>query len=305
MQISKLKKVLLSLVLGMCGVLTLGLVICSFPAGQMALTNVCESLAEEDELPELPPIQDGERALVAPVASITPALRDIAFDLLAATVRVRVDQGSGTGVILWSELSQVTQKYHTFIITNSHAVKNSKTVEIDSFSYMDRKTIACISTYTAAIVRNSSDLDLALLEVRSDAKIGRAAHFVTAVDLDRISLYDQILVCGSGLGEPPYITRGNLAIFQEDHHLITAFSIFGNSGGGAFTEHGKLFGVVSGIRAVEMPGLTLPEPNLTNCIPSFVVTTWLEASQFFFILDENPDLADAYFRQTARRGRFY
>ncbi len=76
---------------------------------------------------------------------------------------------------------------------------------------------------------------------------------------------------------------------------IDAMIIFGSSGGGAFTKDGKLFGVVSGIDAlqtdhcwgiIDLEGeskvqcLTLPMPEIGYIIPPQVVREFILKSKF-------------------------
>lgn len=230
------------------------------------------------------------------------------FDLLAHTVRIRVENSSASGVILWAGQSPTSNLYHTIIITNAHALRGQNEAFVDIFNYIERKTIASITSYTATLLQKSDPLDLAIVEVRSPSSFGIPAELVTLEELNNISLNDNITVCGCGLGNPPYLTRGTLAIYGDDKHLLTTFSIFGNSGGGAYIETGKLFGLISGVAAVEIgheelkTNIVLPEPNLTQCIPSFVIAAWLQRSRFKFIIGEGS--SDEYLQSTSRRTRY-
>ena len=74
------------------------------------------------------------------------------------------------------------------------------------------------------------------------------------------------LFLDADIGRPPYITQGHLSMVSDKYYFATAFAIFGNSGGGLYSQKGSLLGIARLITTVRVKignnTLSLPEPNL-------------------------------------------
>lgn len=229
-------------------------------------------------------------AMIAAIVSDALAKRELpketAFRILNSTVKVDVGNSNGTGVIIFGEKHGNT--VYNYIITNKHVVKDAERVVIKKTNYLNGREVGETASYSGTVLASCENRDLALIEVRAPRAIGNVAGFITIADYKKISLYDPIFICGCPLGNRPAITNGNISSITETSHIVTAFAIFGNSGGGVFTSEGKIFGIVNRISGVSVPGSKfIPEPNMTNVISTFVVTSWLVEEGYSFILGEN------------------
>jgi S1-C subfamily serine protease len=210
-----------------------------------------------------------------------------ALKILNATVRVTADQSIGTGVILFEK--EVESIHYSYIVTNNHVINNKDEVEIESFTYLKQQTISSTTSYKGRVINRDPQLDLALVQVITPNSIGNAISFETKDIVTNLTLYQPVYIAGCALAKPPFVTNGNVAHISAISSIITAFSIFGNSGGGVYDATGKLVGIVRGVSMVHVPprGLQIPEPNLTHMIPGPLVRSWLIVTNFSFIIDSD------------------
>lgn len=229
---------------------------------------------------------------------------ETAFSILNSTVRINTVDGKGTGVILWGGAAS-DGEFYNYVITNQHVVGIHRTVTIEKFNYINNRTVGETSSYKGKVVMRSASRDLALIEVKSPRVIGTTSQFITLEDFKKIFLYDPVFVCGCSLGGTPNITNGNISLIDNNRHIVTAFATFGNSGGGVFTIEGKIFGLANKISAVSLPdNHTVPEPNITRVISSFVVTKWIASGKYKFILGESYGSFDEFIKEkTAKDGK--
>lgn len=226
-----------------------------------------------------------------------------AFSILNSTVRINTPEGKGTGVILWTSAAS-DGEYYSYIITNRHVVQLHRTVTIEKFNYINNRIIGETSSYEGRIVMRSESRDLALIEVKAPRIIGASSQFITLEDFKKISLYDSVFVCGCSLGEIPNITNGNISLISDNRHIVTAFATFGNSGGGVFTIEGKIFGIANKISAVRLSNnQTIPEPNITRVISSFVATKWIASGKYKFILGEEYGSFDDFLEEKSKKNK--
>ena len=221
-------------------------------------------------------------------ANIVEAMtQKVALEVLASTVRVTSEGSVGTGVIIYSE--KIDSIYHSYIVTNSHVIKNKDEVEIETFTYLKKQTISSTTTYPGRVISNDSTLDLALIQVITPDVIGKQAIFDTINLVTNITLYQPVYVSGCSLAKPPLVTDGHVAHISAISSVITAFSIFGNSGGGVYTAEGALVGIVRGVSTLQVPprGIRIPEPNLTHMIPGPLVRSWLVVAGLSFVFDSD------------------
>lgn len=237
------------------------------------------------------PLADSEVARIVSTSIVQNNLnRERAAEILESTVRIKRGDSAGTGVIIASYEHPLKKIHFTYIITNRHNVSTAETVTVESFNYLQRREIASVTSYIGKIVKRSRSPDLALIELRTEKAFGRPATFINMGELEQVALYDPVFVCGCSLGLPPFITNGNLAGVQKDIYLITAFAIFGNSGGGLFDINGRLLGIVTKIAGVPVQNgegtVNVPVPNMPYVIPSTVAANWLSGSDYSFIIGE-------------------
>jgi S1-C subfamily serine protease len=210
-----------------------------------------------------------------------------ALEILNATVRVTAGESIGTGVILFEK--EVESIHYSYIITNNHVINNKDEVSIESFTYLKKQTISSTTLYKGRVISKDPHLDLALVQVLTPSNIGNAISFETKDIVTNLTLYQPVYIAGCALARPPFVTNGNVAHISAVSSVITAFSIFGNSGGGVYDASGKLVGIVRGVSMIQVPprGIQIPEPNLTHMIPGPLVRSWLIVTNFSFIIDSN------------------
>ena len=211
--------------------------------------------------------------------------QETAFNMLDATARITNGSAVGTGVIIWENLSNDVM--YTYILTNQHVVTSATTVEVERFSYLNRQKIAAVVKYEGRVVDTEATLDLALIEVRSETSLGAVASFDTNELESALTQHQDVFISGCGLARPPFITHGNVALLESTRSIVTAFSIFGSSGGGVFNNRGEVVGLVRGISMIALgENLRIPEPNLTIVISGPLIRSWLLVKGYTFLLGD-------------------
>lgn len=217
----------------------------------------------------------------------TGMTRQTAMKVLDSTVRINSGSSIGSGILLFEE--KIDDIIYTYVITNAHVVPVTENIFIEKFTYLKEQTISSTEKYPAIVVSKDTDIDLAILQIKTPESIGTIATFQTRELETNIKLYQRVYLSGCPLGEPPLITTGHVGLLSPIHIRVTAFSIFGNSGGGAFDRDGKLIGIVKGIAVLELDKThRLPEPNLTYVISGPLVRSWILLSDLTFILGDQP-----------------
>lgn len=212
-----------------------------------------------------------------------------ALDLINSTVKITRTNVSGTGVILWSEISEDDDRIkETYIITNRHVVGDEKNVSIDKFKYLkDRNTVG-YTTYGASVVFVSSTYDLALIKLQTSTdEVFSPVSIIAKEDWDNVTLYEEMYLASCGLGDSPFITNGNLSSVDrlETEMQLTANAIFGSSGGGIYDDEGYLVGIVNSIKAVKSNGIH-PVSYMAVGIPITAIVSTFSKSDYSFIFEE-------------------
>jgi len=181
--------------------------------------------------------------------------------MLYGTVLVQTKRGSGSGTVIYS--AERDGEIHTYILTNHHVVRAAITVreEWDSkkgvnidverrsqveaywFDYNDYSVNVGKRGLRANIVAYNAKADLALI------RLVDSERFVTPVvplipPDDVLHLMEQVWAVGSGLGQPPFATRGEIAYLDAENNgyrymMATAPIVWGNSGGALFRWSGE------------------------------------------------------------------
>jgi len=156
-----------------------------------------------------------------------------------------------------------------YVLTNEHVVDNlikieerwdavlkrdvkrdilgTPTVEVFTYAYTSR-TVGHTGLQ-AEIVAYDKEEDLALLKVRVPYPHKHTAQLIPRDRVNALVAFTPVWNVGCGMGEKPVITFGYLSGFgfeieNKDYFLVTAPSIFGNSGGSTFLEEtGEMIGV--------------------------------------------------------------
>jgi S1-C subfamily serine protease len=183
--------------------------------------------------------------------------------MIYPVVLVQSGHGSGSGTVIFSERHD--GEVHTYILTNHHVVANSikvsklwcsgppkcnepgkidierrETVQAIWFEYNDLSRNIGTRGQKADIVAYSPLRDLALLRTRNKET---EVQYVAAIMPEDAPTYlgDRIQCVGAGLGNPPFLTSGEVGFLDAEikgedsrYALISCPIIFGNSGGAAF-----------------------------------------------------------------------
>ncbi len=195
---------------------------------------------------------------------------------LYPAVRVRTSKALGSGTILFAE-SGAGAGYDAYVLTNHHVVADLIKVEkrwstllkrnvdmdvlgtpyIETFTYAYTSRDIGSTSFQGEIACYDKDEDLALLKFHSPHPVSYAAHLLPEDKVNELVSFMPVWNVGCGMGQKPVITIGFLSAFgceieNKDYFMITAPSIFGNSGGATFTWTGELIGVPARITVVPL-----------------------------------------------------
>jgi len=224
---------------------------------------------------------------------ITVAAHDLeqetALAVIGTTVRINREGAQGSGVILWTAISEEDRRVrNTYVLTNHHVVDDAEEVDVTTFVYLrDRNTVGH-ATYSSSVVFTSEEADLALIEIQTPSNIEfKTATLISEDDWVVIAIYEEIYLSGCGTGASPYITRGNLSAINrlETQMEFTAHIIWGSSGGGLFNSDGELVGVCNAMRLSH--GHPVTHQGLG--IPITTIRSVLEESDYAFVLEESEE----------------
>ena len=143
-------------------------------------------------------------------------------------VRVEVDTGHGSGVVVSED---------GLIITNKHVIKGSKNIRV----------IIQEDIYNnVRVVYIAPDLDIAFLKVEPI----RDLNYARIKSYDKYTHGDEVYTIGNPLGFNKFVSKGIISKFiikpNYSVHILTDATILeGSSGGGLFSEDGRLIGVTT------------------------------------------------------------
>jgi len=245
-------------------------------------------------------------------------------------VQVCTNAGLGSGTVIFCEPTPgEADSFDTYVLTNEHVVdslisiekrwnavlkKESKEevlghpdIKVFQFAYTSR--VIGGTTYQADIVAYDKQEDLALLRVRCPQEFRYVATIYPEAKVKDLVSFMPVWNVGCGLGGPPAITPGYLSAFgidieNRDYMLVTAPSIFGNSGGATFLqESGEFIGIPARI-SVKMLGWSVDViTHLGFSIPVARVHQFLKDQIFDFIIDPQRTSAQCDRERQERRER--
>jgi len=226
---------------------------------------------------------------------------------LNATIRVGTTDGQASGVIVFSKPNPKDPSvWLSYILTNAHVVKSHKEVTIETFKYLKNRQISGTTTHFGKVLAKSSSLDLAIIQTTTTNKLDVEAPMLTYDELESFKLYSPIYISSCPLGNSPFITNGNIAHISKKHYMVTAFCIFGSSGGGVFTADGKLLGLAAKIgRYVDNSGTPQPLPQLSHIIPINVIAEWLHSKGFKFILEKDKESFSVFLETQMASSKYF
>lgn len=227
-------------------------------------------------------------------------------------VRIRSAKATGSGTILYSKLSEDDDARHeTYVLTNEHVVDDmikvekkwstlhkreikmdilgTPDIEVFKFDYISR--VIGSTTYQAKIATYDKDEDLALLRLDTPEGFRHVAKLYPRDDFNDLTALMPVITVGCGMGNKPVQTFGYLSGFgyeieNKDYVLVSAASIFGNSGGATFLqETGEFIGVPARITGATIGWSTDIITHLGFAVPVWRIYQFLEDQIFQFIYD--------------------
>jgi len=211
--------------------------------------------------------------------------KDTALQVLESTVKIKTRGSQGSGIILWSGDSDDSRVNLTYIITNKHVVKRSKTCKVVKYLFLKQRNTIGNTEYSASVAFVSSQHDLALIEIKTPPSVEfTETDIVSERTWDHMTLFDKVYLSSCGLGATPSITGGNLSSVNVDETEMsfTANVIYGSSGGGVFNSDGELVGICNAIKIYRGH----PISHKALGIPITTVIDVIRQSKYRFILGE-------------------
>jgi S1-C subfamily serine protease len=230
-------------------------------------------------------------------------------EVLKPVVRIRTNSGRGSGTIVKSD------EEGTFILTNYHVIGGNieykdvwdelvkkdvkkeftSQVEVDISQVNDIGNIASLLTTNANIVLSNKQRDIALVQVNTDdTTVYPVAKMYPKKICKEVGMLVPMACCGAAMGEKPIVTFGYLngkqiELDNFEYWLSSANSIFGNSGGGVFTERNNIWNYIGIPSRIAVAFLGMSPGAVSHMgyfIPLFTVYQWLADNCFEFIWGE-------------------
>ena len=246
-------------------------------------------------------------------SSITPEQEHI--EMLYPTVLIRLERGTGSGTVIYSELNE-DQEYESYVLTNNHVIQtyvkiskiwnselkehveteNRRPVNIDLWEYNNFSTAIGTMGRIAEIVAYDKSRDLALLKVKDTERQMPYVATLYPEGLDNGPwIFQTVYAVGAGLGKPPFPTMGLLAGYGRDQdgnelYLASAPIIFGNSGGSLYVYSPRrtyeLIGVPSMVSAYGWGNVVT---HMAWSRPIAEIRDFLRDHKYGFIIGDEPE----------------
>ena len=200
-------------------------------------------------------------------------------DLLCYTPLIDVGDGTGTGVIIYSEDREGEGWPQTFALTAAHVV------DVPISQHITVYLPICKNPIPASIVAIDIDKDLALIKLYTDEQF----KFVQIIPKDKI-IYtgERILTVGYPAGEGPVVTEGFLCskfrnICNLNHYIASANTYYGNSGGPTVLfKNRQLLGIAS---RAPVPNPYYLISHINFLVPYRTIWKFIEENKLNFLLN--------------------
>ncbi len=252
-------------------------------------------------------------ALLWPISAATKPLEkgcDVRHtDMLYTVTLLDVPGGSGSATVIYS--AKRDDNIQTYLLTNHHVIKSAITIvkewspkkgkkidverrsQVEAFWQQYNQCSRSVGKIgrRAEIIAYDEGKDLGLVRLIDRERIIEYVARLVVED-DPIYLGEDVWAIGAGMGEPPFMTRGEIGFLERQinsysYMLSTAPIIFGNSGGALFRlgkDGYELIGVPARVSGVGFQAIT----HMGWSIPPDTIYTFLREQGFCFILGE-PD----------------
>jgi S1-C subfamily serine protease len=224
------------------------------------------------------------------------AARDAAMldrAILRPSVQVLGRGGVGGGTIIRSE-RESADAFGTYIVTAFHVLQ--KVVEPEASGRRKPVQVKIFAengeaeTVESDLLLHDERRDLALLKLRSTRSYPVAARLAARERVRETSVFTPIYAVGCPLGHDPLPSFGEITTLRKEVNgerfwMMSAPTIFGNSGGGVFhRETLEMIGVSAMICTFDNP-VSTPVPHLGILVPLDSVYDWLRDNDFAFVYD--------------------
>lgn len=232
-------------------------------------------------------------------------------DLILPAVQIRCGGDIGAGVLVYSRPG-ANGAYETYLLTAHHVVSDM-IGRVDSAELRDSVDVRILDPgsdkyrdYPARIVTYSEEHDLALLRLDSDQPFEHIARLAGHEKLKDIRCFEPIYTVGCPLGHDPMPSRGEITCRNKEVRgellwIVSAPTIFGNSGGGVFLEEGhELVGICSMV-CVYQNLIPVPVSHMGVVVPGETVLSWLDSQSYQFLYDDSVSRAACDWTRAAMR----
>lgn len=220
------------------------------------------------------------------------AARDAALldrAILRPSVQVVGRGGVGGGTVIRSE-AEGEGAFGTYIVTAFHVLQKivepeRRPVQVKLFGESGEA-----ETVDSDLLIHDERRDLALLKLRSTKHYPIAARLAARERVRETSVFTPIYAVGCPLGHDPLPSFGEITTLRKEVNgerfwMMSAPTIFGNSGGGVFhRETLELIGVSAMICTFDNP-VSTPVPHLGILVPLDSVYDWLRDNKYAFVFD--------------------
>jgi len=223
------------------------------------------------------------------------ASRDAALldrSILRPSVQVCGRGGVGGGTIIRSE-PEVGGGCGTYILTAFHVIQKGldraedrrPTIQVKIFPAEGKA-----ETLESDLLLHDDRKDIALLKLRSSRHFPVAARLADRGRVRETTVFTPIYAVGCPLGHDPLPSFGEITTLHKEvggerFWMMSAPTIFGNSGGGVFhRETLEMIGVSAMICTFDNP-VSTPVPHLGILVPMDVVYDWLRDNSFGYLFD--------------------
>jgi S1-C subfamily serine protease len=220
----------------------------------------------------------------------THDVRALYREVLAPSVQVSAKGGVGGGTLLFS------RKDHSYVVTAFHVIQKApaegevahETEPCEVRIYNDSGELA--DEVVSDLVAHDEKKDLALLRLRTDRVYDAVARLAPRSSLRATRVFTPLYAIGCPLGHDPLPTPGEIASLRkevggENFWMMTAPTIFGNSGGGVFHRETREMLGVSVMICTYDGVVSTPVPHLGILVSMETVYDWLDSLHYQFIYD--------------------
>jgi S1-C subfamily serine protease len=210
--------------------------------------------------------------------------------ILRPSVQVVGRGGVGGGTIIRSD-REGADGYGTYIVTAYHVIQ--KVVEDGPRKPVQVKVFADggePETVESDLLIHDEKRDLALLKLRTTRQYPSTARLAARERVQETSVFTPIYAVGCPLGHDPLPSFGEITTLRKEVNgerfwMMSAPTIFGNSGGGVFHRDTlELIGVSAMICTYDNP-VSTPVPHLGILVPLDSVYDWLRAGNYGYVFD--------------------